>query len=69
MRGYASPLRMNDWPVLMVVWDSEAEVAFQQVEELSGVPMLTSTVDRIRKHKVVGDPHCWSMYGKPVSLG
>ena len=69
MRGYASPLRINDWPVLMVVWDREAEVEFQQVGEKSGVRMLTSTVERIRKHKVVGDPRCWSMYGKAVSLG
>ena len=60
LRGYASSHRINDWPVLMVVWDRDAEVVFQQVGEKSGVPMLTSTVDRIRKHKVVGDPGCWS---------
>ena len=65
MRGYASPLRMNDWPVLMVVWDREAELVGQQ----AGVPMLTSTVERIGKHKVVGDPGCWSMYGNPVRVG
>ena len=33
MRGYASPQRINDWPVLMVVWDREAEAVFQQVGE------------------------------------
>ena len=69
MRGYASPQRMNDWPVLMVVWDSEAEVAFQQVGEQAGVPMLTSTAERIKKHSAVGDPLCWSMYGEAVGLG
>ena len=49
MRGYASPRRMNDWPVLMVVWDREAEDRFQQVGEQAGVPMLTSTVERIKE--------------------
>ena len=68
MRGYASPLRMNDWRVLMVVWDREAEAVFQQVGEQAGVPMLTSTVDRTKKYKVVGDPGCWSMYGEAVSV-
>ena len=69
MRGYASPRRMNDWPVLLVVWDSEAEVAFQQVGEQAGVPMLTSTVERIKEHNVVEDPLCWSMYGEALGLG
>ena len=69
MRGYAAPLRMNDWPVLMVVWDRKAELVFQQVGQRSGVRMLTSTVDRIGKHKVVGDPRCWSIYGNPVRVG
>ena len=69
MRGYTAPLRMNDWPVLMVVWDREAEIVFQQVGQQAGVPMITSTVERIKKYKVVGDPRCWSMYGEPVGLG
>ena len=69
MRGYASPRRMNHWPVLLVVWDSEAEVAFQQVGEQAGVPMLTSTVERIKEHNVVEDPLCWSMYGEAMGLG
>ena len=55
MRGYASPQRINDWPVLMVVWDREAEAVFQQVGGEAGVPMLTSTVERTKKYKVVGD--------------
>ena len=63
MRGYASPQRINDWPVLMVVWDKEAEAVFQQVGEQAGVPMLTSTVDRIKKYRVVRRPpvlvHVW----------
>ena len=69
MRGYASPRRMNDWPVLLVVWDSEAEVAFQQVGREAGVPMLTSTVERIKKHRAVRDPRRWSMYGEAMGLG
>ena len=69
MQGYAAPLRMNDWPVLMVVWDREAELVFQQVGQQAGVPMVTSTVERIKKFEVVGDPRCWSMYGEPVGLG
>ena len=48
MRGYASPRRMNDWPVLLVVWDKKAEAVFQQVGEQAGIPMLTSTVERIK---------------------
>ena len=69
MRGYASPLRMNDWPVLMVVWDREAELMVQQVGQPAGVPMLTSTVERIKKHRAVGDPLRWSMYGEAMGLG
>ena len=69
MRGYASPRRMNDWPVLMVVWDREAELMVQQVGQPAGVPMLTSTVERIKKHRAVGDPLRWSMYGEAMGLG
>ena len=69
MRGYASPLRMNDWPVLMVVWDREAELMVQQVGQPAGVPMLTSTVERIKKYRAVGDPLRWSMYGEAMGLG
>ena len=69
MRGYASPLRMNDWPVLMVVWDREAELMVQQVGQPAGVPMLTSTVERIKKHRAVRDPLRWSMYGEAMGLG
>ena len=63
-----SPRVINDWPVLMVVWDREAEAVFQQLGQLSGVPMLTSTVERTKKYKVVGDPGCWSMYGEAVGV-
>ena len=68
LRGYSSSLRINDWPVLMVVWDRDAELVFQQVGAEAGVPMLTSTVERVGRCKVVGDSSCWSMYGKPVSV-
>ena len=68
LRGYASSLRMNDWPVLMVVWDRDAELVFQQVGAEAGVPMLTSTVERVGRCRVVGDSSCWSMYGKSVSV-
>ena len=52
----------------MVVWDKEAEAVFQQVGEQAGVPMLTSTVERTKKYRVVRDPRCWSMYGEAVSV-
>ena len=41
----------------------------QQVGQPAGVPMLTSTVERIKKHRAVEDPLRWSMYGEAMGLG
>ena len=53
MRGYLSPERINRWPVLMVVWDREAEEVFQEVGREDGVAMLTTTVERVARRSLV----------------
>ena len=69
MQGYAAAERINDWPVLMVVWNKEAEAVFQQVGRDAGISLLTTTVDRLARCGAVRGPNCWLMYGTGVEVG
>ena len=68
LRGYASALRMNDWLVLLVLWDENGEAVCQQVGREAGISMLTTTVARLAKYGAVGGPNCWSMYSTNVEV-
>ena len=69
LRGYASPRRREEWPVLVACWDAAAEGVFQGVAQEWGVSMLTTTMERLERYGPVGNESCWSMFGRPVYLG
>ena len=69
LNGYGSKRRGDDWPVLVVCWDDDAESAFQAAGRRLHIPMLTATIERLEDHGAVGNPACWSMYGEPATLG
>ena len=67
--GFDSPLRSNDWPVLVVCRTDLAERNFQQRGLETGIRMLTTTIPRLRRHGAVGNAACWSRYGEPAAIG
>ena len=67
--GFDSPLRSNDWPVLVVCRTDLAETNFQQAGLEKGIRMLTTTTRRLRQHGAVGNTACWSRYGEPAAIG
>ena len=69
LRGFDSPLRSNDWPVLVVCRNAKAEENFQRRGLEKNLAMLTTTIPRFRKHGAVGNPNCWSRYGEPAAIG
>ena len=69
LNGYASPLRRDSWPLLVVCSGDTAERNFWAVgRELNVAEILTTTRDRLRRHGAVGNAECWSLYGQPVTL-
>ena len=69
LHGFDSPLRSNDWPVLVVCRTDLAERNFQQRGLEMGIRMLTTTIPRLRRHGAVGNAACWSRYGEPAAIG
>ena len=69
LHGFDSPLRSNDWPVLVVCRTDLAERNFQQAGLKLGIRMLTTTISRVRRHGPVGNRDCWSCYGDPAAIG
>ena len=69
LKGYSASDRRDVWPLLMVVWDEGVEGVFHRVGAELGVLMLTTTMERLRRHGAAGNSDCWSMYGRKVYLG
>ena len=70
LRGYdAQRRRSNDWPVLFVCYNGQAEALFQEVGRQLGIRLLTTTLDRVKESPIVDDPDCWSHYGEKVAIG
>ena len=69
LRGYAANDRREVWPLMIVVWDETVEGIFHRVGSELGVLMLTSTMERLRRHGPAGNSACWSMYGRGVYVG
>ena len=61
LTGFDSPLRVNGWPVLVACLNKRAEQIFHDVGEQMNILMLTTTLDRLKKHGPVGNPDCWRM--------
>ena len=67
MRGFNSPLRVTDWPVLVVCRDpgrretpgNTPEDRFHRVGEEMGIRMLTTTIDRLAEHGPISNGDCW----------
>ena len=70
MRFYVSRLRRNRWPVLMVCATPAVEALFWEAgaSGVERVPMLTSTVSRVRMASLVDVEGVWSYYGQPVVI-
>ena len=69
LKGFDSPRRKNDWPVLMVCASDQAERNVQQWATDNGVQIVTTTIARLNKHGAVGNEKCWRAWGRPVQLG
>ena len=69
LNGYLAPGRRDDWPVLFVLWDDNAEKVFQQLGLEDGLKMLTTTPHRSKAVGAVGQNGCWSRPGEDVILG
>ena len=67
LAGYASKERRHRWPLLLTLWNDEAGKIFHRVGAEGGVPMMTTTVERLRSGMPIQD--CWNMYGLPYRLG
>ena len=66
--GYQSPLRRDDFPLLLACADDEAERVFHVVGRQMGILMLTTTIARLRQHGPLGNLECWSLYGEMVQI-
>ena len=62
--GYQSPLRRDDFPLLLACASDEAEQVFHVVGRQMGILMLTTTIARLRQHGPLGNMECWSLYGE-----
>ena len=68
MRGYSSDRRHDDWPLLVVAWDDEAERILHQLGRERRIHMITTTRKRVATHEAVGSAAIWSMYGTPAPI-
>ena len=68
LRSYLSGYRRDRWPLLLVLWDEAVEALVHRLAAAGGLPLLTSTVERVERGPVVGVDHCWSMYGLNVHV-
>ena len=66
-RRYASPNRLDDYPLLVVAYNERAETNFHLVGKRYGLRMLTTTMRRLAESGVAGEG-VWSHYGAPVTL-
>ena len=65
----AQPTRGYGCPVLIVCWNDDAESVFQRLGSGMGIPLLTTTINRLEEHGPLGNFGCWSMYGQPARIG
>ena len=66
--GYANPRRQDDWPMALIAETDAAERNFQEEGLELGIPMITTTRDRLEEHGPLDNDRTWSHYGTPVRL-
>ena len=69
LKNYLATSRSDNRPLLVVCWNDNAEKNFQQAGWEANLPMLTTTLDRLKKHGPFGSFDCWSLYGHRVRIG
>ena len=55
--------------MLFVCWNDDAESVFQDLGRGMGIPLLTTTIQRLEEHGPLDNFGCWSMYGQPALIG
>ena len=68
LRGYAALLEPGQ-VVLVVCFNDKAESVFHHVGDGMDLPMITTTLKRVKQHGPLGNFGCWAMYGEPVRIG
>ena len=69
LNGFASPLRRDDFPLMVVCAGEQAEEIFHSVGQRLGIRMITTTLARLRDHGPLGNDLCWFHYGDMVQIG
>ena len=69
LNGFASPLRRDDFPLMLGCANERAEEIFHAVGQRLGIRMITTTLARLRDHGALGNDLCWSHYGDMVQIG
>ena len=68
LNGSASPLRRDDFPLMLACADEQAERNFHAEGQRLGIRMITTTLARLRDHGALGNGLCWSHYGDMVQI-
>ncbi|MCY4365162.1 MAG: hypothetical protein OXE17_02890 [Chloroflexi bacterium] len=68
LNGYASPHRRDDRPLLVICRHEDAEKNFQAVGLEKKINLITTTIERRKRHGAVGNTECWSHFGQKVML-
>ena len=71
---YLDRRRQDDFGLLLVAWNDQAERHFQEIgarnNDRPGVAkLITTTLDRLARYGALGNDQCWSWYGLSVKLG
>lgn len=69
LNGVASPLRRDDFPLMVVCANEQAERNFHAAGQRLGIRMITTTLARLRNHGALGNNLCWSHYGAMIQIG
>ena len=69
LAGYGSRRRQNDWPLMVVCWNSEVESRFHDVALDYDISMFTTNVKRMTEYGPMNNGQCWVMFDAPVVIG
>ena len=69
LNSFASPLRRDDFPLMVVCANEQAERNFHAAGQRLGIRMITTTLARLRNHGALGNNLCWSYYGAMIQIG
>ena len=67
LRGYQEALRREEARLLLACWGDSVEEMFQRAG--AGLPMVSTTLGRLKAYGPVGDHRTWRLGKDPVLLG